>query len=453
MFVSGQVAVSSIDTWNMDSMTFQKRLHHAIQPNIFNEANQKKIQLLPATESFISIDSAISYRGSAGFLLETKLGKFYSRTQALLGWNTTTNYTQSQAGFQPLNNHQQQFFTDVRCRLVYDVNHYFTVQGGIDNLFIGEGHRSLFQGNQTAPAPFVNFKARFLNLEYGLIYQFLHDNNLINNTLDWKYLTSHYLSWNAFRNFNVTLYESVVYRGKDGNYQRGYDVEYLNPFVFYRPQEYSLGSTDNVFMGLQVSYLIKKHQVYGQLSLDEFDFGEIKNRTRWWANKYGAQLGIKGKINPKINYRLEGNLVRPYTYSHITSGQNTGNLGVPVGHYLGSNFAEILGMIGFNKSHFRLQSYVQFVLKGYDTDSISWGGDIYQSYVTRPSEYGHRIGQGQTVRTLQIGGQVLYSIEKLHLEAYLQLGATYLWGERKEQLYPTTVFGLRSNLFQARRIF
>jgi hypothetical protein len=184
----GQIETGRITNWNLDSLTYNKRLHHAIQPNIFRVADSlnKRVIVRAATESFALIDTTFDYRVSGGLNIETHFGKFYSRTQALVGWNTRSDFTQTQAAFQPINNHNQQFFVDVRTRLVYDVNRYFTVQAGIDNLFYGEGHRSLFLGNQVAPAPFVNFRARFLNLEYGLVYQFLHDNNLATNRREWK---------------------------------------------------------------------------------------------------------------------------------------------------------------------------------------------------------------------------------------------------------------------------
>ena len=88
--------------------------------------------------------------------------------------------------------------------------------------------------------------------------------------------------------------ESVLFQPKDVSFKRGFEVEYLNPFVFFRPQEYSIGSTDNVFMAAQAAYRFKNKCIYTQVTIDEFDFTQIKNRTRWWANKYGIQLGIKG---------------------------------------------------------------------------------------------------------------------------------------------------------------
>jgi len=45
----------------------------------------------------------------------------------------------------------------------------------------------------------------------------------------------------------------------------------LNPIVFYRPQEYSVGSPDNSMMGLNISgKLFGSLKLYAQAVADEF---------------------------------------------------------------------------------------------------------------------------------------------------------------------------------------
>ena len=279
---------------------YNRSLHHAIQPQIrinpwtpgtdtINiqiieiEKNRKSplsnpkeakrpFPILPATDSYFQYDTAISYRAAVGFNFEKTWGKWYNRTLVTSGWSLREDYTQTHVAFSPLHNRDAFWFTDIRTRLGYTPNDMLHISTGIDNQFFGEGYRSLIQGDQVAPNPFVQFRVNFWNLEYGLLYQFLHENNFTNQTRDWKYNTTHYLSMNIGSNFNIMLLESVIFQSKDSTYKRGYEVEYLNPFVFFRPQEYSLGSTDNVLLALQSSYYFsdKKHCVYFQLPLDEF---------------------------------------------------------------------------------------------------------------------------------------------------------------------------------------
>ena len=414
-----------------------------------------RLQFYPLTESYATYDSVFNYRAAAGVGMSFKGTKWYNRTQFLTGWSNRESTIQEHAAFLPQNNNSYYWFNALRTRTHYTPNKNLDVSFGIDNHFIGEGYRSLVLSNQGAPAPFAMMRVNFRKLEYGLLYQINHEN--LNPGYLWKFNVLHYLSWQATRRFNLTLIEQVLFQEKDGSFNRGFEIEYLNPIVFFRPQEYSLGSSDNVVLGLQTSYAIGKeaqHKIYGQVTLDEFVLGEIKKRSRWWANKYGVQLGVKGTIG-KANYLIEGNLVRPYTFSHINDGQNAGNLGLPVGHPLGSNFVEILSTVGVNQtrkgSNLRIEGFAAFQLKGFDQDSMSWGGDIYQSYVNRPKEYGNTIGQGITVRTLIVGGRVSMELPGILVEPYLQVSGNYSWGDIKSSLTPAVVIGIRSKLFQGRR--
>lgn len=421
-----------------------------------NVSRCHKLEFKPVSESYAALDSSnnLAYRASIGVAFTFQRDKWYNKTQFLSGWSSRESVDQDHAAFLPNNNHSYYWYNSIRTRTHFTPNEMFDVSFGIDNHFIGEGYRSLIQGNQNAPVPFAMMRVNFWRLEYGLLYQFNHEN--VGTSQLWKFNALHYLSYNITRDFNVTLVEQVLFQPKDGSFNRGFEIEYLNPIVFFRPQEYSLGSSDNVLLGLNTSYKLKNHVIYGQVSLDEFVIDEIRKRSKWWANKYGAQLGVKGTFKG-LKYIVEGNVVRPYTYSHINFGQNSGNMGLAVGHPLGSNFAEILTVVtkenfrNFNKYSF--SGFAAFQLKGYDPDSLSWGGNIYESYVLRPKEYGNTIGQGKTVRSVLFGAQFSYSNVKWPFEYYAQIGGNYSWGDLKSVFTPSAVFGIRSTLFQTRKMF
>ncbi len=449
------------------STTENRHVHSAILPLIrqsstfdslvpWIDSTDKKRRYLfqPAIDSYIQYDTSFHFRTAAGVNFEKSWKKIYNRTSLIGGWSSREDHTQNHAAFVPITSAKQAPFIDFRTRFTYTPNEFLHISTGIDNQFFGEGYRSLIQGDQVAPSPYFQLRTNFWHLEYGILYQFLHENNLSKNRLDWKYNTLHYLSWNATRNWNITLLESVTFQGKDSTYRRGYEVEYLNPFVFFRPQEYSLGSTDNILLAAQTSvyYLKRKHAVYLQFVLDEFVLKAIMKRTKWWANKYALQLGFKG-IFKKWNYLVEGNIVRPYTFSHINSRQSGGNLGRPLGHYLGSNFVELLAQAQIPMKFVSISFFSSFVLKGFDESAQSMGGDIYKNYITHPKEYGNTIGQGLTQRFVNFQARISTYISKLQWELYFQTGFQYQWGELKEQTIPTLTFGIRSNLFQNRRLY
>lgn len=469
IFVSGsvfsQARIASItdSTWSL--LPTNERFHSAIQPAVrqtyhwikpdsSSQGKSRKFTIGLNPEAFASYDTSFNYRTAIGFTAEYEGEKWYNRTSFASGWSTRERNNQTHAAYFPTHQHAGYLYNDIRTRFGYTPNEMLHVSFGIDNQFFGEGYRSLIQGDQVAPNPFALMRVNFWRLEYGLMYQFL--NELDSNERIWKFNASHYLSWNATRNWNLSFFETVLFQPSDGAYKRGFEVEYLNPIVFFRPQEYSVGSSDNVLLAFHSSYKIKQHKVYFQLSLDEFFLQEIRNRSKWWANKYGAQLGVKGHLK-RFNYRIEGNVVRPYTYSHINYGQNFGNVGRAMGHTMGSNFAELLAMVDFNIKQVHVKTYAVFQLKGFDDASdslhLSWGGNIYRSYINRPKEYDNKIGQGITQRFFHLGGELSYRIKPLQLQTYLQVGLNYSWGEQGNRLDPMLCIGMRTNLFGPRRLF
>jgi hypothetical protein len=340
--------------------------------------------------------------------------KTFLRSAYRVGYSTQGNEAyhatlQPKALFHNSLKNEQQIYHDIRARLTHKANSIFTLETGIDNLYIGEGERSLLASNQGIALPFIQAKATF----WKLSYLFNHQLGLEPNTkrLAPKGIATHYLSFQATKNLTFGVFESVVYDMRDTLYNRGFEFEYLNPLIFYRMQEYGLGSADNVLLGLHASYKLKNHTIYGQLVIDDFSVAEFRARSKWWANKYGFQLGVKGLFTWKENkvfYRTEVNSIRPFVYAHTAPGVVYGNNQLPIAHPLGSNIVEFYQEFATTIRDFRIEVWAQFYLKGndFDTSSLSYGGDIYQSYVNYAQEYGVTIGSGQTYRAFQLGTQI-----------------------------------------------
>ena len=103
-----------------------------------------------------------------------------------------------------------------------------------------------------------------------------------------KFATIHHLNWNISKRVSLGIFEAIIWQAKDTLYNRQFDVNYLNPIIFYRPVEYSLGSSDNALLGLNAKLKISNnYQLYAQFILDEFLLKEVFVVCGWWANKYG----------------------------------------------------------------------------------------------------------------------------------------------------------------------
>ena len=116
-------------------------------------------------------------------------------------------------------------------RIAFQPHKYFNFQLGLDKNFIGEGCRSLFLSDYGKPYAFGKMQTHFWHLEYTILYQGLTEQ--YQNKTRLKFGSSHFLSWNVTSWLNINFFESVIFQAKDTLLQRGFDPEYLNPFVFF----------------------------------------------------------------------------------------------------------------------------------------------------------------------------------------------------------------------------
>jgi len=295
-------------------------------------------------------------------------------------------------------------------------NKVFNFQLGRDKHFIGDGYRSVLLSDYAPAYPFFRINTNIWRLQYNVWYTMMNDVSQANGrqkSFTNKYATFHYLSYNVTKNINIALFENIVWRGSDTNQVRTFEVNYLNPIIFFRPQEYSVGSPDNSFLGANLNFtVLKTLKLYGQLGLDEFLLKEIRARKGWWANKQAWQLGFK-YINAfgvkGLKLQAEYNQVRPYTYTHGLVDQNYSHYGKALAHPLGANFIEVLGFVNYrkHKSEFSWQGMYALVGKDSSGSKSNVGQNIFLSYNTRTSEYGNHTGQG--VKTTILQSQLKYT--------------------------------------------
>lgn len=320
----------------------------------------------------------------------------------------------------------------LRGYLSYSPGKYFNFQFGRDKNFFGDGYRSLLLSDNSDANWFLKGSVNIWKVKYTILYSGFQDIDSeyeslsqpsINQYLLDKYSTSHFLSWNVGKRFNFNLFETVIWRGEDSLGTRGYDVNYLNPIVFYRPIEFSLGSPDNVIMGGGFKVKIgKSNHFYGQFILDEFKLSELKAKNAWWGNKYGFQFGFKtyNLFNIRNLYFLaEYNRVRPFTYSHRSSLENWGNTYQAMAHPLGANFTEEVFILKYPHKKFLFKLKTVFSQHGINypnhpysenAHNINYGGDIYVSYLDRVNEYGNTQNQGYLQNLAYINLSISYLI-------------------------------------------
>ena len=353
-------------------------------------------------------------------------------------------------------------YHDIRTRLSYSPNKYFNFQVGLDQNRFGEGDRSLLLDDYGSPYPFAAFRLKLWRAEYVLLHTYLHTPNHGQNNFRPKHSTMHYLSLNLFKGFNIGFFEAVVYDGVIEGQRRGFEFEYLNPMVVYRPVEYGLGSTDKIQIGVNLSYRFSpKLMLYGQVLIDEFLLKEVRARSRWWANKFGFQFGLKGQSewnDGQISYSSEVNLVRPFTYGHNNPGQSFTNMNLPLAHPYGANFAENSTRLLYRKNRWDYGLDLIYLLRGENTN-YQYGSDINMSNMNRPLDedgkridYGYHIGSGMKYNLLKLQATVGYQIfPKYRMRAFITLDSSWLSQQGSTNNYIGVFFGFRSELWNDRR--
>ena len=286
--------------------------------------------------------------------------------------------------------------------LSYSPSEHFNVQFGHGKNFIGDGYRSLLMSDAASPYPFFKLNTSFWKLKYTNTWMSMRDVRPAvteSGSFRTKYVANHYLSYNVTKRLNIGLFESVIWENDN---DRGFDLNYLNPVIFYRAIEFSTGSRGgNALIGLTGKYKWSNHfNMYGQLMIDEFSSSDIFGGEQSYKNKLGFQLGLKyfNAFNlDNLYLQLEFNKVRPYTYSHNEITLNYGHNNQSLAHLWGANFRELIAIARYKKD--RLYGHVKFIVgkRGFELEpdlDPFYGSDIYGNDENRVSDNGNEMFQG-----------------------------------------------------------
>lgn len=302
--------------------------------------------------------------------------------------------------------------------LRFNPSDIFGIEVGKAKHFFGNGYRSLFLSDNPAAYPYLKLSTKVWHVEYVNLYSWqkgMLDLRAAEPRFEDKFTSTHMLSWNVSSRVNVQIFETIIWQGQDTLSDRGFDIYYLNPIIFYRPVEFAAGSADNAIIGFGASYKVyPSYELYTQIALDEFLLDQFRARNGWWGNKFGVQVGIRGFDAFKVKglyAQAEVNVVRPFTYSHGSPVQSYSHRNQALAHPLGANFYEANLIGAYVKGQWELRNHLSFIYKGDDEDGKNLGGDIFRSYVGPERDLGNFVGQGQLTQAIQ---NSLYLSRVLH---------------------------------------
>ena len=313
----------------------------------------------------------------------------------------------------------QDYFTARGYITFSAIKDHVSFQFGHDKNFIGNGHRSMILSDYANNNLFLKIQTKVWRITYTNLFKELtvQYNRGADRLLDKKYAAFHHLNINVTKWLDIGIYEAVVFRRNNH-----FELQYLNPLIFYRAIEQALGSPDNMLLGIDFKANMLRHvSLYGQFVLDEFNSKNIVARNGWWANKFAAQLGMK-YINAfgvqHLDLQGEFNVARPYMYAHNSSNSNFTHYNQPMAHPLGANFYEAVGILRYQIiKPLNITGRLIYAIKGADTTGTNFGGDVFMPSVNQNfglnvyQEFGNTITQGVKQNIFMLNLIVSYQIK------------------------------------------
>jgi hypothetical protein len=344
-------------------------------------------------------------------------------------------------------------FFQARAYITFSAaKNYVKFQFGHDRHKIGNGYRSLILGDFAPQYLFFKINTDVKRLHYqNLFTQFNDNGQILGNTLfGKKYGAFHRLSFDITKNFKIGVNEMVIFDRQDSTQKNQFDLNYLNPVIFYRAVESNLGSRDNSLMALDFEWQIKnKYVVYGQFLLDEFNLKFLKTEPNWWANKYAYQIGgrafnLFGLKN--LDVLAEYNRCRPYTYSHYRTTQSYSHFNQPLAHPLGANFSETILEVKYRPAYkWFISSVNLFSTTGRDSSLMgrNYGSNILRDYSSRATEFNSVMYMGQ--KSTMFISELMVSYMLKH-NLMLDLRVNYRKQNQSENLFVSVGMRLNANI-------
>ena len=330
---------------------------------------------------------------------------------------------------------------------------YVNISAGRDKTFIGDGYRSLLLSDYASPYPFFKLTGTLGNVRYMVMWTYMNDPSLTSQYgIDRKkFGVFHYLDWNVNNRLSFGFFDNVMgFFTDDNGTKRPFDFNYVNPLIFLKPVNNSSDDPDKSLIGFTGKYKITDGiTAYGQFALNEFHSADFFSSNGASDNKYGWQLGLRGPnlFGVKgLNYLVETNNAKPYTYSARSAIENYSENGEPLAHPWGANFREVVGLLNYTYKRFDFSGEADYGHYGLDMDGLNYGKNIFELYTDAARKLGNYTGQGLTTNMYYLEGKVAYVLNpKYNLR--IELGGIFRQEHNAQFEDKTTMItiGLRSS--------
>jgi len=335
----------------------------------------------------------------------------------------------------------------------YTPSQYLNISAGRDKTFIGDGYRSLLLSDYSSPYLFFKLTATLGHLKYMAMWTDMNDPITVSQygIQRNKFGVFHYLDWSLSNRLSFGFFENITgFFTDDNGVKRPFDFNYINPLIYMQAINNDSGDPDKSLLGFTGKYKISNGlTAYGQFALNEFHSVDFFSSNGSFTNKYAWQFGLRGtnlfSVN-NLNFLVETNSAKPYTYSARAAIESYSNNGEPLAHPWGANFREVVVMLNYSYKRFDYSFESDFGRYGLDLNGADFGKNLFEVYTDAARYYGNYTTQGLTTNLTFIEGKVAYIINpKTNLR--LELGG--IFRVEKNMLFNNNVnmitFGVKSS--------
>ena len=311
---------------------------------------------------------------------------------------------------------------------------FFEVRFGRDRNHWGFGRTSLALSDYAPAYNQLQLRTSFWRVQYVNLFAALTDLSPFGDTfrdqiLPKKYAAAHRLAVNLPGRVQLELFETIIFATDTTGAQRrsNYDLDYLNPVIFYRAVEADRGSPDNALLGGGLAWTAWPGlRLHTQLLIDELTVGEIGQAS--WVNKWGWQLGaaVADVLVPGLFLQIEYTRQRPYLYSHRSRLTGYTHFNDGLGHPAGPNTSDVAFFLNYQATpRWRGALNVAYTRRGRNTDTLNYGADPLVNYNSRISDDDITLLQGVRQNSLLVEAYAGYELlPGLTLEAALRAEST-----------------------------
>lgn len=267
----------------------------------------------------------------------------------------------------------------------------FNFQIGHGKHFVGDGYRSLLLSDNAFNYPYARITTTYKNIQYTNLYTSFMNLTTggvkippnVERLFQKKIGSFQFLSVNLFKRMQLGFFQGMIWEAADSENRQHTNFHTYNPIIGVSSLAYGLNNKNNVLLGATMKLKITKSiSFYGQWMMDDISLYAKSKR-----NKFGYQLGLKYFdlfTIKNLHFQAEYNSVRPYAYAAENPYQSYTHYNQALAHPLGANFTEMVGFINYRFKDFFIQLKGNYAVKGNDSLTNNFGGNIFKSDNTFP---------------------------------------------------------------------